>query len=690
MANRDPDFINPVSPAFSEAAVQISSLAAKINDANVAYYVSNDPLYDDDVYDAMCRELNALLAANPTLQLINNPLTQVAGGLGSGDVRHLFPMLSIENALGRAIETSTGEEIDFSTLEKWIAQRGKVRSWLVDFKYDGLALSMVFDSRGLYSAAVRGDGSTGEDVSGNVVKSNIAKGIKGFANTYSEVRGEVVVLKDDLLEINQIRVDNNEKPFASPRHAAAGILRSRKDTNDLLLSYLHFMPYEVITGPTAETATREFCGSGISFSLDGGESEVYPTYIKHLSEISTYNQGDVMSVVKRMAAVRDSLPYVIDGLVIKILDADAPARFGSTQKYPNWMIAFKFPPAKATSVLLGVRLQVGRTGVVTPVADIAPVVLGGTVVESPTLNNFAWIHERKLEVGAEIVVERAGDVIPAIVGRLDKAVEHYTPMTVPTVCPCCQSTLVSIDNHRHLLCVNHGGCSAQIENAIIHFGSRKCMDIKGLGPVMVRDLIEAGVVKESSDLYHLSISDIENAASLPKGSSLAKSLFDNIEASLHIKPARLLAAMGVAEIGSSTAEELIEHFGSIARVWAATTEELVGVTGIAKTKALTISSSMLAMQSGYERLMMLPWVFKGDKEPDVEQTHTGEHWVITGSFPEKRTEIEQHLKARGAKVSGSVSSNTTHLLVGVKPTQHKVVKATDLKVTIVNWEQFKI
>ena len=646
---------------------KICMLTQKLKEADRQYYHINQPLMTDDEYDRAKRELENLEAEFPDYVQPDSPSLRV-GYLETTETPlftktpHTFPMLSLKNALTE----KEGDVYNFDEITAWWNDV-KPSAVTVDYKYDGLAIALRYVNGVLKAALTRGDGQTGEDVTINANRCNgvlwhlDATPLKGQT---VEVRGEMLLFKQDFEAINQELVANGQRPYSTCRNAAAGIMRAIASP---YIGRLQFVAYEVYNH---ETRTRTFSGQAYN-------QKEPPRRVENLEDLLTY--------FKHVESVRNLIPFDIDGLVYKIDCEDPEKEYGFKTRYPVFMIAHKFPPTEVETTVLGIRNQVGRTGEITPVADIEPVNLGVTVT-SPTLNNYNWLWERRIAVGARVVVRRAGDVIPEIARSL--LVGEYVRPEPPVCCPSCGGPLEIINNYSGLRCMNTGRCPAQLSRLIQHFVSRKAMNIMDFGEVLSEQLVRLGYVKTLADIYRLSVAHIALALGVPSiEAKSVQNIMRNIERSKDVTEERFLFALGIEGIGEVTAQKLCELLGGVREVMSATTQELAALPDIAEITATKISRQFMVREEEVFRLLSDVRLIR--KQPPVSGKLSGRVWVVTGSFGEQSaTDAKALLIANGAKVGSSVTRETTDLLVGEAPGS-KLAKAESLGVPLWSMEKLK-
>jgi DNA ligase (NAD+) len=656
---------------------RIEELRRQIDEHSKAYYENDAPTIPDAEFDALVNELRSLEEKFPHLTTLDSPTKKVGGRAVLGPVRHPAPMLSLDNV--------------YSPLElrTWAEKLGPA-SFVCELKIDGLAVSLIYEYGRLVRAATRGDGLFGEDVTENVrqikdIPQKLADGYPAFL----EVRGEVYQPVSVFNRLNEALVAKGEKPFANPRNAAAGGLR-QKDPTVTAARGLSFWAYAVGDGvpgrpgmsespntvPSAKTHSEDlfrlhklgFPGNpNASMAPTSGEATTYCDYWERHRH--------------------QALDYLIDGVVIKVDGYSDRARLGATARAPRWAIAYKFPPEEKTTKLLKIVTNTGRTGKVTPYAELEPVSVGGVTISSATLNNEDWVRAKDIREGDTVIVRRAGEVIPEIVGPvLGARPEGSVPWVFPKVCTSCGEPVTRTEGVVDRFCRN-SACPAQVVAWICHYGSPDAMDIEGLGEKTVEALVERNLVSSPEDLYELSAITL---GSLPGfGEKSAQNLISAIEASKDRPVWRLLVGLNIPHVGVTTAKELASQYGSIFRLIESYGSRFshTGATQAA-LHAWLLSPSNAAVLVGLERAGVR---MKDDlpAAPAGPQPLAGKTIVITGTLPTlSREEASTLAEKAGAKVSGSVSKKTSFVLVG-EDAGSKLDKARALGVETIDEVEFR-
>ncbi len=666
---------------------RIEQLRAQIREHNELYYGTDNPSISDAEYDQMVRELRDLEAEHPELADESSPSEAVgAATITTFDpVVHRVPMTSLDNAMDESELRAWGERVA-KGLE------GEAVQFVCELKIDGLAISIRYENGVMVQAATRGDGKVGEDVTANVatIKSLPATATK--APEVVEVRGEIYMsiaafekLKADREAENLERIKNGRATLAvpvNPRNAGAGSLRQKDPTITAQrdLSLWSYQLGEVVGGPafTSHHETLEFLKS-LGFPVN--------------PEIRIVDSIDaVMQFCHSWQERRHELPYEIDGAVVKVDNLEQRERLGFTSRAPRWAIAFKFPPEEKHTILKDIQISVGRTGRVTPFAVLDTVFVGGSNVTMATLHNRDQVAAKDVRPGDTVVVRKAGDVIPEVVGPvLAKRPKKSEPWEFPTTCPCpVKSTLVKLDDQADTRCIEPS-CPFQRDQRIIYFASRGGMDIEGLGERTVFALSDAGLVADVGDLYSLTVEQLLTLEGFAdKG---AQNLVAGIQASRTKPLPKLLTALGIKHLGPAASESLSAHFGTLDAIVAATEEELSSVDGVGGVIAASIAKWFAQPENiAIIEKLRAAGVDFGRVEISTEpQTLVGKAVVVTGTLANySREEAEQAIKRRGGKSPGSVSAKTFAVVLGESPGASKVTKAEQLKIPVLDEAGFEI
>jgi DNA ligase (NAD+) len=671
------DFFSDASaPAdTSNWAERAAWLKSELNRHSHAYYVLDNPTIPDAEYDKLFRELVELETLHPDLLTTDSP-TQRVGGKPLPQfeqVRHAVPMLSLNNAF------EDEDVVGFDRRVREGLETDAEIEYATELKFDGLAISLRYEDGVLVQAATRGDGSTGENVTANVrtVRAIPLRLHGKHVPRVLEVRGEVLMFKEDFAKLNERQREAGQKEFANPRNAAAGSLR------------------QLDSRITAQRTLRFF-----AYGIGVLEGEAMPT--SHLALLDWFAQLGLpvckeKSVVKgaeglrgfyrAMGDKRKSLPYEIDGVVYKVNQFVQQEKLGFVSRAPRFAIAHKFPAEEAMTVVQDINVQVGRTGAITPVARLAPVFVGGVTVTNATLHNEDEVRRKDVRIGDTAIVRRAGDVIPevvAIVPELRPA--DAREFVMPANCPICGSPIVRQEDEAVARC--SGGwikCSAQRKGGLLHFVSRRAMDIEGLGEQLVDQLVDKHVITTAADLYKLGLTSLSELDRMAEKS--AQNVLDALEKSKSTTLARFIYALGIRHVGEATAKELASHFGSLDTLLDASEEQLLEVADIGPVVAASIKS-FLADPLNIELIQQLraAGIHWPKLEPKAVEAkpQQGKTFVLTGTLPTlTRDEASALIEAAGGKVAGSVSKKTSYVVAG-EEAGSKLAKAQELGVTILD------
>ena len=676
-----------------EAPARMKELQELVERWDREYYVEDSPSVPDSEYDRVFNELKALEERFPELKSPVSPTSRVGGAARSdlAKVVHRVPMLSIHT------------ETDFSDQGAYAFDR-RVRSELgladtdppveydCEMKFDGLATSLRYEKGVLVSAATRGDGITGEDVTDNVKTiRTIPLRIRGEVPDILEVRGEVIMHKDDFEALNRAQLAKGQKTFVNPRNAAAGTLR-QLDPTVTAQRTLHFYAYCL-----GEVSGTERFAPTQSALLDRLQSLGFPV-AKHRRVVR--GPAPLAAFHDEIAAVRPSLPFEIDGVVYKVNDLALEERLGFLAREPRWACAHKYPPQEALTVCEAIDIQVGRTGKFTPVARLKPVFVGGATVSNATLHNEDHIRGLDLRAGDTVVVRRAGDVIPEVLRVLhERRPEGTVPFEMPRTCPVCGSATIRDEEEKDTRCTGGLYCPAQRKLAIVHFASRRAMGIDGLGEKIVDMLVEEKLLETPADIFRLTHEALTAptlaTAGSPKpkrrmGPKAADNLLASIAKARHTTFARFIFALGCRHVGEATALGLAQHFGTLASLEAAAAEDLLQVEDVGETIAESVQAffSEPHNRSVIRQLIEagVDWPAAEPGQAAEESPVAGKTFVLTGTLPHMtRDEAKDRLIAAGAKVSGSVSKRTDYVVAGAEAGS-KLEKANALGVKVIGEE----
>ncbi|HLO04587.1 MAG TPA: NAD-dependent DNA ligase LigA [Symbiobacteriaceae bacterium] len=665
---------------LSSPADRVAELSSLIREHEYRYFVLDDPSVTDAEFDALMRELRELEAAHPELRSPDSPTQRVGGGV-VGDfakVPHNPPMLSLDNAFGaddlRAFDQRVRSLLGDEPIE-----------YIGELKIDGLSISLRYENGRFVQGATRGDGETGEDVTENIktiraIPMRLAD-VNGQVPAHLLVRGEVYMTKQTLLDLN-VDLERLGKPLLqNPRNAAAGGLRQKdpKKTKERRLSAFLYNLVE------AEGFTPQDHWDALSY-LEQLRFKVNEHKVR-LDSIEA-----VIDWTDSWRERRYDLPYEIDGLVIKVNDLAQRERLGFTSRFPRWAIAFKFPAEEKETTVEGITLEVGRTGAVTPAADLAPVKIAGTTVRRATLHNEDNIREKDVRIGDTVIVRKAGEIIPEVVRVvLEKRPAESQPWSFPTACPSCGEELVRAEGEAAVRCVNPL-CSAQQYRAILHFASRDAMNVDGLGDALIALLLDEGLIRDAADLYQLHTKRDELLAMERMGERSVENLLASIDRTKQNPLHRLLFGLGIRHVGERVAKLLVDHFGPLEAIASASTDEIAGVNGIGPKIAEMVASYFRDERSQVliEKLRAAGVNLSAEKKAGApEGPLAGLSIVVTGTLTKwGRKEIEELIERLGGKSAGSVSKKTAFVLAG-EAAGSKLEKAQSLGIPVLTEEEFQ-
>jgi DNA ligase (NAD+) len=669
--------------ATTVEARRAAALRALIQHHDHRYYVLDDPEIPDADYDRLFRELQALEAAHPALRTPDSPTQRIGGQVLDGfrPVRHRVPMLSIRTET----DTTAGGAEAFDARvrrELGLPADAPPVAYACELKFDGLAINLRYEHGVLVQAATRGDGETGEDVTQNIrtikaIPLRLQAAQAAAAPAVLEVRGEVYLRRDDFERLNERQRELGAKTFVNPRNAAAGAVR-QLDPAIAAQRPLSFFAYGLgeVQGwapPPAHSAT-----------LDAIESFGLPVCADRRV---VHGAPGLVAFHAEMAARRDALPFDIDGVVYKVDERALQERLGFVTREPRWAVAHKYPAQEQTTRLNGIEVQVGRTGKLTPVAKLEPVFVGGTTVSNATLHNLFELRRKGVRVGDTVIVRRAGDVIPEVVGRIARPRPAYVPnFRMPRTCPVCGSDVRREKGGIDHRCTGGLFCAAQRKQALLHFAGRRAMDIEGLGDKLVDQLVDGGLIRTLPELYKLGVAKL--AALERMADRSAAKLVAALERSKRTTLARFLYALGIRHVGEATARELARHFGSLDRVMDASVEQLLAVPDIGPVVAESIRAffDQPHNREVVEQLRAagVGWDEHDGAPPVAVLPLAGCTVVLTGALPTlTRDEAKALLEAAGAKVAGSVSKKTTAVVAGDEAGS-KLDKARSLCVPVLD------
>ncbi|MFA6030108.1 MAG: NAD-dependent DNA ligase LigA [Elusimicrobiota bacterium] len=661
---------------MKDASREIEALRQEIRGHERRYYVLEDPSVSDEEFDRLLERLRALEAAHPEFASPDSPTRRVGGGLSAQfkPIRHAVPMLSLDNSYNEADIRAFDERV----------RKGLGRppsGYALEAKIDGLSCALVYEDGRLICAATRGDGETGEDVTANV------RTIRAIPLTLAlktppkllEVRGEVYLAKKDFERINERLKKDDQEPFVNPRNCASGSLR-QKDPAVTAARRLRFFAHsfgrvEGFEPPASHTAWLDFCAEA-GFPV--------PSVRRRCADID-----EVVAFYHDFKEKQFDLPYEVDGLVAKVDLRAEQAVLGMTARSPRWAVAFKYPGRQATTTIEGVTYSVGRTGVVTPVADLRPVFLAGVTISSATLHNFEEVERLDARIGDTVTIERAGEVIPKVVKVVaERRTGREKPIRPPRECPVCGGTVVREEEFVAWRCISPS-CPAQLKRALLHFASRDGLDVQGLGEQVVEQLTAKGLVKDFAGLFALKKDELLTLELFKD--KRAENLLSELEKAKAKPLSRLLFALGIRQVGEKTARDLAAHFKTLAALRKAGVEELTAVPEIGPIIADSVAGFFRQEGIGalLERLEKAGLnMTEPETAPRADAPLAGKTFVFTGELEAMpRADAEEKVRALGAKTSSSVSKKTSYVVVGREPGS-KAKKAETLGVTVLDEAAF--
>ena len=640
---------------------RMNELVALLNRYATEYYTSDNPSVSDSEYDRLYRELVELEAAYPDQVLADSPTHRVGGKVLDGFEKysHQYPLYSLQDAFSR-------EELE--AFDARVRKEVAHPTYICELKIDGLSISLTYEKGILVAGATRGDGSIGENITENL------KRVKDIPLILPEelditVRGECYMPRASFDQVNQARQENGEPEFANPRNAAAGTLR-QLDTAVVAKRNLATFLYQ-----EASPSTRDSQEKVLTHLEQLG-------FVVNPKRILAENIEEIWDFIQEVGQKRDNLPYDIDGVVIKVNDLASQEELGFTVKAPKWAVAYKFPAEEKEAKLLSVDWTVGRTGVVTPTANLTPVQLAGTTVSRATLHNVDYIAEKDIRKDDTVIVYKAGDIIPAVLRVVESKRISEEKLDIPTNCPSCDSDLLHFEDEVALRCINPR-CPAQIMEGLIHFASRDAMNITGLGPSIVEKLFAANLVKDVADIYRLQEEDFLLLEGVKEKS--ASKLYQAIQASKENSAEKLLFGLGIRHVGSKASQLLLQHFLSIENLAQADPEEVASIESLGGVIAKSLQTyfategSEILLRELREAGVNLD--YKGQTVV-ANAALSGLTVVLTGKLERlKRSEAKSKLESLGAKVTGSVSKKT-NLVVAGADAGSKLQKAQELGIEV--------
>ena len=666
---------------------ELRALRKELEEQNYKYYVLNQPTMSDQEFDRKMHRLQDLEAMFPDMYDASSPTQHVGSdlavtgyglrvtGKGFEQVKHRYPMLSLANSYSR-------EEI-----EDWVQKLPLNAEIVCELKYDGLSISLWYEHGVLMKALTRGDGQQGDNVIDNIktIPSIPCRIERNDIPEWFELRGEVLLPWANFERLNKEREEQEEPLFANPRNAASGTLKlqdPREVARRGLEAYLYYMLGENLPGSThfERLDTARQWGFHISDAIKVCK-----------------NVDEVMAYIAYWDTERKNLPVATDGIVLKVNNLAQQEELGYTAKTPRWAIAYKFPAEKQLTLLKEITYQVGRTGVVTPVANLEPVQLSGTMVQRATLHNEDFIRQLDIRPGDRVWVEKGGEIIPKITGRENREISHscatlapLSDYTFPTTCPECGATLVRVEGEAAWRCPNEAGCPPQIKGKIEHFVSRKAMNIDGLGEETIDLFYQKGLLKNIADIYDLKAEDIATQERL--GEKSAQNILDGIEASKQVPWSRVLFALGIRMVGETTAKKIARKYNTIDALQWATAEQLCTIEDVGPQIAENIVKYFEDIRNLeiLERLRQAGVQMEGEAEAaPTSDKLAGLSIVISGTFAQhSRDEYKAMIEANGGKNVGSVSKKTSFILAGENMGPEKRKKAEDLGIKMITEEEF--
>ena len=639
----------------------MKELVELLNRYAYEYYTKDAPSVSDSEYDQLYRELVELETAHPDEILPESPTHRVGGVVLKGFTKyqHQYPLYSLQDAFSR-------EELE--AFDQRVRKEFPSISYVCELKIDGLSISLTYENGVLVTGATRGDGSVGEDITENL------KRVKDIPLVLPEpvnitVRGECYMPRASFDRVNQIRQENGEPEFANPRNAAAGTLR-QLDTKIVAKRNLATFLYQEVS-PTDQSSQE-----GVLEKL------ARLGFVVNQERVLAEDMEQIWDFIQKVAQLREDLPYDIDGIVIKVNDLAVQEELGFTVKAPKWAVAYKFPAEEKEAKILSVDWTVGRTGVVTPTANLTPVQLAGTTVSRATLHNVDYIAEKDIHQDDTVIVYKAGDIIPAVLRVVkDKRVSDQA-LAIPTHCPSCQSELLHFEDEVALRCINPL-CPAQIKEGLNHFASRDAMNITGLGPAVVEKLFAAQLVEDVAGIYRLTVEDLLTLEGFKEKS--AEKLYEAIQASKENSAEKLLFGLGIRHVGSKVSQILLQEFHDLDQLATADPERIAGIDSLGMVVAESLKRYFA--QEGSKRLLQelkeagVNLAYLGEKVA-ADAALSGMTVVLTGKLERlTRSEAKAKLESLGAKVTGSVSKKTD-LVVAGSDAGSKLTKAQELGIQV--------
>jgi DNA ligase (NAD+) len=666
----------PKSAMTEAIKKQINYLKSLIQEHDHNYYVLDEPQISDHEYDQLLRELKDIEDSHPELITLDSPTRRVGGSPISefNQIQHNKPMLSLGNAFGidelEAFNKRINDTLDTKDVE-----------FNAELKFDGLAVTILYDNGVMKYAATRGDGNVGEDVTHNIKTiKTIPLKLHGENHPQTlEVRGEVLMDKNDFKELNDYQISLGQKTFANPRNAAAGSLR-QLDPKITAKRKLKFYAYSL---------------GQIDQDLEFKNHTDILNYLKNAGiPISSFSQrvigiDQMQYFYEDILKKRNDLPFDIDGIVYKVNSIKNQENLGYVSKAPRWAIAYKFPAEEAETVVNDINVQVGRTGVITPVARLQPVFVSGVTVTNATLHNEDEMLRKDIRIGDSVIVRRAGDVVPEVVRVIkEKRPSNAKVFEMPQYCPICNSQVIRLDGEAAQRCTGQLKCEAQAKQAISHYVSRKAMNIDGLGAKIIDHFFEQGMIKNISDIYNLDYEQIQKMEGF--GEKSAENLREAIEFSKKTTLAKFIYALGIRNVGEATSKDIVKKLGSLDNIMKASIDDFLEINDIGPVVAQSLHQFF---QEDVNKRIINNIVQFGVKWDDQAQNESKEQklnqqtFVVTGTLESfSRDQIKELIENNGGKVSGSVSKKTSYVIIGDNPGS-KADKAVELGVKIINEKQ---
>jgi DNA ligase (NAD+) len=659
------------------AAAEIRALREELERHNYLYYVLDRPQISDSEYDAKLRRLEALEAAHPELADPTSPTQRVGAAPreGFGKVRHSVPMLSLANAMGRQ------EVVEFEArVRRFLNHEGPIE-YVAEHKLDGIAVELVYERGVFVQGSTRGDGTTGEDITANLktvrsipLRLRALKGRRPLPDRL-EIRGEVILSKRGFAQVNAEQVERDEPEFMNPRNATGGSLR------------------QLDPRVTGSRPLEMFCHSGAT--LEGLDVSSHWQFLELCRDLGLRTNPsnrrcrsleEAFGYYEETEARREGLPHEIDGVVLKIDSIELQRRLGERDRSPRWAIAWKFKPRQATTRVLDIWPSVGRTGVITPIASLEPVNIGGVTVSNASLHNMDEVERKDIRIGDEVLVERAGDVIPYVLRSFpEKRTGRQRRFHMPSVCPRCGGGVRREEGEVYFRCLN-AACPTKLEGGIKHFAGKHAMDIDGLGDKLVHQLVENGIVKDLADLYRLKPEDLVQLERM--GEKSARNLLARIEGSKEATLDRFLNGLSIRHVGEATAKALAEHFADVEKLLAAKEEDLLEIRDVGPEVARAIREFFEEPRNRQQVRRLLERGVRPVWERRRRGKLSGKRLLFTGGLASmSRPEAQARVERLGGAVASSVSKNVDYVVAG-EEAGSKLKKAKELGLAVLSEQQF--